>query len=55
MNPMVGVIEGFRWALVGKGDGLGPTLVVSVAMSLFLLVGGLCYFRYKEATIADVL
>jgi lipopolysaccharide transport system permease protein len=55
INPMVGVIEGFRWSLLGKGDGLGSPLIASVAVTLLLLVGGLFYFRSKEGTIADVL
>jgi lipopolysaccharide transport system permease protein len=52
---MVGVIEGFRWSLLGKGDGLGSPLIASVAVTLLLLVAGLFYFRSKEGTIADVL
>ena len=55
LNPMVGVIEGFRWALLAKGDGPGPTLIVSVAIAAFLLGGGLLYFRRQEGTVADVL
>jgi lipopolysaccharide transport system permease protein len=55
INPMVGVIEGFRWSLLGKGDGPGSPLIASVVVTLLLLVGGLCYFRYKEGTIADLL
>ena len=54
LNPMVGVIEGFRWALLGKAEEPGPTLVVSVAVALFLLFGGLYYFRRMEKTFADV-
>jgi len=55
LNPMVGVIEGFRWALLGKTVDLGPTLVVSVAMVVLLLIGGLYYFRRMERTFADII
>jgi lipopolysaccharide transport system permease protein len=55
MNPMVGTIEGFRWALVGKVDGPGPTLIISGAIVSLLFVSGLYYFRKKEGTIADLL
>ena len=54
LNPMAGVVEGFRWALLGKAEGLGPMFAVSVAMVLFLLAGGLYYFRCMEKTFADV-
>jgi lipopolysaccharide transport system permease protein len=53
LNPMVGVIEGFRWALLGKISPLGPMLIVSVAATALLLVGGLFYFRRMEKTFAD--
>jgi lipopolysaccharide transport system permease protein len=55
INPMVGVIEGFRWALLGKGGTLGPSLAVSTAMGACILASGLWYFRQKEGTLADVL
>ncbi len=48
LNPMAGVVEGFRWALLGKTDGLGPMLHVSISVVLLLLVGGLYYFRRME-------
>lgn len=54
LNPMVGVVEGFRWALLGKSEGPGPLLVVSSAVVLILLVSGLYYFRRMEDTFADV-
>jgi len=54
LNPMAGVIEGFRWALLG-GTGMPLTLVVaSSAATLILLVGGLRYFARLERTFADV-
>jgi lipopolysaccharide transport system permease protein len=53
VNPMVGVVEGFRWALLGIGSPPGPMLVVSVIASLTLLISGLFYFRRMERTFAD--
>ncbi|MEW6192551.1 MAG: ABC transporter permease [Bacillota bacterium] len=53
LNPMAGVIEGFRWAVLGQGH--PPTLLsVSVAAVLLVLAGGLLYFRKMEGTVADV-
>jgi len=54
LNPMVGVIEGFRWALLGEAEPPGPMLAVSVAATAALLVGGLLYFRRMERSFADV-
>ena len=54
LNPMAGVIEGFRWALLGKGSGPGPMLAVSVLVTAVLLVSGAYYFRRMEKTFADV-
>jgi lipopolysaccharide transport system permease protein len=54
LNPMVGVVEGFRWALLGKAEGPGPLLAVSVVAVVILLVGGLMYFRQMETTFADL-
>jgi lipopolysaccharide transport system permease protein len=54
LNPMVGVVEGFRWALFGSGSGPGPVLAASAAISAFLLVSGAFYFRRMERTFADV-
>jgi len=56
LNPMVGVIEGFRWALLGTNS---PVLVEALAFSFvtttFLLITGLAYFRRVERTFADVI
>lgn len=54
LNPMVGVVEGFRWALLGKAGGVGPLVLVSVIAVVVLLVGGLLYFKNMEKTFADV-
>jgi lipopolysaccharide transport system permease protein len=54
LNPMVGVVEGFRWALLGKGGGVGPLVLVSVIAVVVLLAGGLMYFKHMEKTFADV-
>ena len=54
INPMAGVIEGFRWALTGQGQPPGPLLVASAGAVLLMLIGGLIYFRRMEGTIADV-
>ncbi len=54
LNPMTGVVEGFRWALLGKGE-IGGLIWVSVAIIIVLLVGGLAYFKRMEAGFADVI
>jgi lipopolysaccharide transport system permease protein len=54
LNPMAGVVEGFRWAVLGTSECPGPLLVVSSAVVLILLVSGLYYFRRMEDTFADV-
>lgn len=54
INPMVGVIEGFRWALLGTGAAPGPLISVSLVVTLLVLVGGMFYFRRMERTFADV-
>jgi lipopolysaccharide transport system permease protein len=54
LNPMAGVVEGFRWALLGKTEGPGALLAVSVTIVVLVLVGGLYYFQRMEQTFADV-
>jgi ABC-type polysaccharide/polyol phosphate export permease len=51
---MVAVVEGFRWALADKPFPSIPMMVISIAMSLALLVGGAYYFRRWEWEFADV-
>lgn len=55
LNPMVGVVEGFRWALLGADTAPGPVILVSSVMAAVLLIGGAFYFRRMEATFADVI
>jgi lipopolysaccharide transport system permease protein len=50
---MVGVVDGFRWALLDRTPP-GPMLIVSVTATLLLLAGGLLYFRRMEKTFADI-
>lgn len=54
LNPMVGVVEGFRWALLGTDTQPGPMIIVSTVAALTILIGGLYYFRRMEKTFADV-
>lgn len=54
LNPMVGVVEGFRWALLDTKTAPGPMIAVSAGAALVLLVGGAFYFRRMEKTFADV-
>jgi lipopolysaccharide transport system permease protein len=55
INPMVGVVEGFRWVLLDKSAPPGPMLIVSVVTTAVLLVGGLFYFRRMEKSFADII
>src|SRR5712691_7816178 len=54
INPMVGVVEGFRWALLGTETAPGPIVIVSCLAALGLLASGALYFRRMEKTFADV-
>ena len=53
LNPMAGVVEGFRWALLGTKTAPGPMVLVSAVMSVLVLVAGAYYFRRMEKTFAD--
>jgi len=55
LNPMVSVVEGFRWALLGKAPPDWTMMCVSVTTVLALLVGGLYFFRRVDATFVDIL
>lgn len=54
LNPMVGVVDGFRWALLGRGDAPGMIIFASALAAVMLLVSGAYYFRRMEKTFADV-
>ena len=54
LNPMVGVVEGFRWALLGIGTPPGPVIWASTAVAALLVATGAAYFRRVEKTFADV-
>lgn len=54
LNPMVGVVEGFRWALLGVDTQPGPMILVSSVVAIGLLVSGAFYFRRMEKSFADV-
>lgn len=54
LNPMAGVVKGFRWALLGTTPAPGPIIVVSSLASLLILIGGVFYFRNMERTFADL-
>lgn len=54
LNPMAGVIEGFRWALLGKDSPEFGVIAVSAIMVLVLMLPGVVYFKYTERTFADI-
>ena len=54
INPMVGVVEGFRWALLGTKTAPGPMVIVSAMAAFIILVSGAFYFRRMEKIFADV-
>ena len=55
INPMTGVIEGFRWALLGTHTHPGPQIIISVLMVLVLTTTGVFYFRRTERSFADII
>jgi lipopolysaccharide transport system permease protein len=54
INPMTGVVEGFRWALLGSGQAPGILTLVSSVVAIILLITGLIYFRRTERQFADM-
>ncbi len=54
INPMAGVVEGFRWALLGAKTAPGPIIIVSSSVAFLVLVSGALYFRRMEKTFADI-
>ena len=55
LNPLAGVVEGFRWALLGKESPDFSIMAVSAVVVLVVLLGGLVYFKKMEQTFADVI
>jgi lipopolysaccharide transport system permease protein len=56
LNPMVGVIDGFRWALLdGKGGLTLPSFTISLVVNALFVVLGVWYFRRTERSFADVI
>jgi lipopolysaccharide transport system permease protein len=55
LNPMAGVVNGFRWALLGSGNGPDITLWISATISILIFISGLFYFRSMEKTFADTI
>jgi lipopolysaccharide transport system permease protein len=55
LNPMVGVIEGFRWVLLGAEHPDLRAMAISCVFIVTSLVGGLIYFRKMERTFADII
>jgi lipopolysaccharide transport system permease protein len=55
LNPMTGIIEGFRWAVLGIGQPPITAILFSAVITVFVLVSGLAYFRRVESTFADVI
>ena len=55
LNPMVGVVEGFRWAILGVGQRPGPMLFVSALVGVVLFASGLIWFRSRERTFVDAI
>ena len=54
LNPMAGVVEGFRWALLGSGNPPGPMVLVSSIAAVVILISGAFYFRRMERMFADL-
>jgi len=56
LNPMVGAIDGFRWAVIGGDAGVHwPSFLLSCVLIALLLTSGIAYFRRTEKTFADVI
>jgi lipopolysaccharide transport system permease protein len=54
INPMAGVVEGFRWALLGTETSPSPIVLVLALVAVGLLINGVYYFRRMEKTFANV-
>ncbi len=54
LNPMAGVVQGFRWAILGVGEPPSGLIILSILVAIFLLISGMLYFKRMERTFADV-
>jgi lipopolysaccharide transport system permease protein len=54
LNPMTGVVQGFRWAMLGVGSAPSTLMIASTGAALVLLISGILYFRRMERIFADV-
>jgi len=54
LNPMAGVVDGFRWAMLGQSFALGPMFILSLIVVLVLFISGLMYFQRMDRTFADL-
>jgi lipopolysaccharide transport system permease protein len=54
LNPMVGLVEGFRWAILGRSGEITSSVFISLCVVILLLIGGICYFQRMEKTFADI-
>ncbi len=54
LNPMTGVVDGFRWALLGSTAGSGTMLLISFIAVVCVLLSGIAYFKHMERTFADM-
>jgi lipopolysaccharide transport system permease protein len=54
LNPMTGVVDGFRWALLGTGQSPGIMTLVSSIVAVVILISGMFYFRRMERLFADM-
>ncbi len=55
LNPMTGVVEGFRWAFLGVGEGPSRMVAISALVAVSLFVSGIVWFRHRERTLVDVI
>jgi lipopolysaccharide transport system permease protein len=55
INPMAGVLNGFRWAILGTPTGPNTGMLISIGVAIALLVSGAFYFRRMEKTFADTI
>ena len=55
LNPMAGVVQGFRWAMLEVGEAPGPLAAISFGMTILILLSGVVFFRRMERSFADVI